>query len=98
MGLQQNPTRHLAYIFTVAVIIVWLNIPFDILIQTAGFILANFSIALIMIAALYLNFKLPAPYRTRRPMLFGALGSAGILIIFAAISGWGLVAKLLGGG
>lgn len=85
-----------AYIFITTTIIIWLNIPFDILTQIAGFILANFLIALMMLAALYLNFKLPAPYRTRLPMLIGAIVSAGILIVFAGISGWGLFGKLLG--
>ena len=86
------------YIFCVALIIVWLNIPFNILIQIAGFILANLSIAIIMLAALYLNFKLPAPYRTRLPMLIGAILSTGVLIIFASISGWALAGKLFGSG
>ncbi len=84
------------YIFITATTLVWLNIPFDILTQVAGFILANFSIALIMLAALYLNFKLPSLYRTRLPILIGAIVSAGILIIFAGISGWGLIQKLFG--
>ncbi len=86
-----------AYIFTAAMVIVWLNIPFDILTQIAGFILANFSIALIMIAALYLNFKLPPAFRTRRLMVVGAVVSAGVLVVFAGISGWGLIGKLFGG-
>ena len=53
-------------------VLIWLNIPFDILTQIAGFILANFSIALMMLAALYLNAKLPAVYRTRPFMFIGA--------------------------
>ena len=84
------------YIFIATIILVWLNIPFDILTHIAGFILANFSIALMMLAALYLNFKLPAPYRTHPIMLIGAIVSAGVLIIFAGISGWGLMVKLFG--
>jgi Mn2+/Fe2+ NRAMP family transporter len=84
------------YIFCTTMIIVWLNIPFDILTHIAGFILANFSIALIMVAALYLNFKLPAAYRTRWPVLSGALVAAVILVIFAVISGQGLISKLMG--
>ncbi|MCZ6679860.1 MAG: Nramp family divalent metal transporter [Candidatus Poribacteria bacterium] len=86
------------YIFLTTMIIVWLNIPFDILTQIAGFILANFSIALMMLGALYLNFKLPAAYRTRIYMLIGTVISAGILILFAGISGWGLIGKLFGSG
>ena len=84
------------YIFVATIVLVWSNIPFDILTQIAGFILANFSIALMMIAAIYLNFKLPKVYRTRPPMLIGAIVSSGILIVFAGISGWGLIVKLFG--
>ena len=84
------------YIFVAAIVLVWLNVPFDILTQIAGFILANFSIALMMLAALYLNFKLPASYRTHPVMLIGAVVSAVVLIIFAGISGLGLIAKLFG--
>ena len=84
------------YIFGATMVLTWSNIPFDILTQIAGFILANFSIALMMIAAIYLNFKLPRVYRTRPPMLIGATVSAGILIAFAGISGWGLIVKLFG--
>lgn len=85
------------YIFITTMVIIWLNIPFDILTQIAGFILANFSIALMMLAAIYLNFKLPRVYRTRPLMLIGSLVSAVVLILFAGISGWGLFAKLFTG-
>ena len=77
-------------------VLVWLDIPFNTLIQIAGFLFANFAIALIMVVALYLNFKLPASYSTRLPVLVGAVLSSGILVVFAAISGWGLARKLLG--
>ncbi len=91
--------RHVVcvYIFVATIVLVWLNVPFDILTQIAGFILANFSIAVMMIAALYLNFKLPAAYRTHPFMLIGAIISAGVLIISAGSSGWGLAVKLFGG-
>ena len=75
-------------------VLIWSNIPFDILTQIAGFILANFSIALMMIAALYLNAKLPTVYRTRPFMFIGASVSAVVLIAFAGISGWGLYVKI----
>ena len=48
-----------------------------------------------MVVALYLNFKLPAPYRTRWPMLAGAAVSAAVLVAIAGISGWSLAGKLL---
>ena len=85
------------YIFLTTMVLIWLNIPFDILTQIAGFILANFSIALMMLAALYLNAKLPAAYRTRPFMFVGALISAAVLVTFAGISGWGLFVKLFAG-
>ena len=37
------------YIFLTTMVLIWSNIPFDILTQIAGFILANFSIALMML-------------------------------------------------
>ena len=86
------------YLLVTTFIVVWLDIPFDILTQVAGFILANLAISLMMAAALYLNFKLPAAYRTRLPMLAGAVASALVLFAFAGISGWGLAGKLFGSG
>ena len=85
------------YIFLTTMVLIWSNIPFDILTQIAGFILANFSIALVMLAALYLNAKLPTAYRTRPFMFIGALISAAVLVTFAGISGWGLFVKLFVG-
>ena len=86
------------YLLVTTFIVVWLDVPFDILTQVAGFILANLAISLMMAAALYLNFKLPAAYRTRLPMLTGAVASALVLFAFAGISGWGLAGKLFGSG
>lgn len=54
----------------------------------------------IMRAALYLNAKLPRAYRTKPFLFVGAFISAGVLIVFAGISGWGLyvkISKLLSG-
>ena len=64
----------------------------------AGLTLANLATSLMMAAALYLNFRLPAAYRTRLPMLAGAVASALVLFAFAGISGWGLAGKLFGSG
>ena len=86
------------YLFITTAIIIWSNVPFHILTQIAGFLIANLAIGMMMLAALYLNFKLPSAYRTRLPMSIGAVVSAGILFVFAGISGWGLFAKLLGNG
>ncbi len=85
------------YIFLTTMVIIWLNIPFDILTQIVGFILANFSIALMMLAVLYLNFKLPTAYRTRPFMLVGSLIPSVVLIVFAGSSAWGLFIKFFAG-
>jgi Mn2+/Fe2+ NRAMP family transporter len=79
------------YVFLSTMPLVWLNIPFDILTQIAGFLLSNLAIALMMVAALYLNGKLPPAYRTHPVMLAGGALSAVILWVFASISGWGLL-------
>lgn len=86
--------RICTYIFCATMIIIWANIPFDILTQIAGFILANFTIALAIIAAIYLNFVLPPRYRVNTPILIGSILSAGVMALFAGISGWGLIQKL----
>jgi hypothetical protein len=64
--------------------------------QIAGFLIANLAIAMMMIAAIFLNFKLPAVYRTRSWITFGAGLSTLVLIASAVISGWGLMQKLAG--
>ena len=83
-----------AYLFTFTTLLVWTGASFDMLIQIASFLVSNFALALVMLAALYLNFKLPPAYRTRLPVLIGGVTSAVILSVFAAISGWGLAMKL----
>lgn len=84
------------YVFATTMIIVWNNIPFDILTQIAGFLIANLAIAIMMVAAIYLNFRLPVTYRTRTWVTVGAGFSTLVLIGSAAISGWGLMQKLTG--
>lgn len=86
------------YLFVFTAIIVWSGVSFDMLTQIVGFLVSNFALALVMFAALYLNFKLPRAYRTRWPMLVGSVLSAIILSIFAVVSGWGLAVKCLAGG
>ncbi len=84
------------YVFITTMLIVWNDIPFDILTQVAGFLIANLAIALVMAAAIYLNYKLPAVFRTHKIVLIGAIVSTVILFTSAIVSGWGLIAKLAG--
>ena len=83
------------YLFIVATILVWGDVSFDVLSQVSGFLNGNLGVALAMLAGLYLNFKLPRAYRTHPLMLIGAVATAVILILLAAISAWGLYNKLL---
>ncbi len=85
------------YLFATTMLIVWNNIPFDILTQIAGFLIANLAIAMVMAAALYLNFKLPRVLRTHPIVLFCAIVSTLVLFAFTVISGWSLVDKFAGG-
>ena len=62
----------------------------------AGFLIANLAIAMMMAAAIFLNFKLPSAYRTRSWVLVGAVFSTVVLVASAVVSGWGLVGKLGG--
>jgi hypothetical protein len=84
------------YIFLVTMVLVWSNVPFNTLIQIVGFLSVNFATALVMVVALFLNFKLPAVYRTKAPILIGSVMSSVILVIFAVTSGFGLARKLIG--
>ena len=84
------------YIFLVAMIVLWMEVPFDTLIQIVGFIAVNLALAIIMVAALYLNYKLPAAYHTGRTMLLGTAISCVIIVVIAVISGWSLAGKLFG--
>ena len=83
------------YLFVTTSLIIWRELRFDILTQIAG-TLGNFAVSFMMVAALYLNFKLPCPYRTNRVMLIGGIISALIQIAFAGVGGWGLGIKLFG--
>ena len=86
-----------SYFFITTFIIIWYDIKFDILTQIAGG-LGNFTVSFMMVLALYLNSKLPRPYRTNRVMLIGGTISALIQIAFAGVGTWSLGGKLFGGG
>ena len=82
------------YIFATTMLIVWNNIPFDILTQIAGFLIANLAIAMMMVAAIYLNFKLPTSYRTRAWVLIGAILSTVVPDRLVRRQRLGLVGKI----
>lgn len=83
-----------AYLFVLTTAMVWQSLfSFRDLIQIVAFVVTNLAVAIMMFAALYLNYKLPRSYRTRRPMLVGAVASAVVLAIATGISGWSLALK-----
>lgn len=81
------------YMFIVTTWLVWSNIDFVTLTTIVAFLATNLSVALMMLGALYLNFKLPRAYRTRWPVLIGGVVSAMILAAVTAISAWGLASQ-----
>lgn len=101
-----NPARHASYdqlkwrlaacVFVATLILVWSDVSFVVLTQVTAFLLAGAGIALVAVAAIYLNFLLPPPYRTRWWMLAGALASAFLITAATCLTGFGLLAKSLG--
>ena len=84
------------YMLIVTTWLVWSDIDFTTLTAIVAFLAANLAIVMMMVGALYLNYKLPCAYRTRWPMVIGAVASAIILAVVTAVSAWGLAMKLFG--
>jgi hypothetical protein len=84
-----------AYIFVASVPLVWINVTFATLTAIVSFLATTLGVALAMLAALYLNFQLPRPYRTRGGMLAAGVLSAVVLIAASVISGWELARSLI---
>ncbi len=75
-------------------VLIWSNVNFNLLTEAVGFLTTNVGVTLMMLAALYLNQKLPAAYRTRRWMWVGGVLSCVVLATATFLSGQGLSAKL----
>lgn len=82
------------YVFAAAMLVVWSDLKFDTITHIVAFLTTNLAVAISMLAALYLNFQLPPPYRTRWWMLLGGILSAVILLVVATVSGAGLWKEL----
>jgi hypothetical protein len=83
-----------AYVFAVAVPLVWIDVTFTTLTSIVAFLATGAGVALAMIAALYLDRQLPALYRTRRWFFAVCAVSAITLTVASCISGWGLWQQL----
>ena len=80
-----------AYVFATAVPLVWSDIQFSTITAIVAFLATNAGVAVVMLAALYLDFQLPPLYRTRWWMLTAGVAAAVILVAVSCISGWELV-------
>jgi hypothetical protein len=89
---QQRPIQIMIclYVFAAATAVVWSDLEFDALTLTVNFLATTLSVAIAMMAGLYLNFKLPPAYRTRWWMLVGGVVSTIVLLVVTAISGFGV--------
>jgi Mn2+/Fe2+ NRAMP family transporter len=83
------------YVLLAAVPLVWINVNFADLVNIVSFLATTGGVALAMLAALYLDFQLPARYRTRKWMLAAGFLSALILTAVTCVSGWQLARSLL---
>jgi hypothetical protein len=93
--------RHLqwaicGYVFAAAMALSWTDVNFTTMTNVVAFLANNGGVTLAMLAALYLNFQLPALYRTRWWMLAACTLAAVILVIVSGIAGWELIGHLLG--
>ena len=84
-----------AYVFVITTPLLWINVSFATLTGIVAFLATGAGVALMMIAALYLDRQLPPLYRTRRWMFAAGVVSAIILTAVSCVSGWGLIRQLL---
>jgi Mn2+/Fe2+ NRAMP family transporter len=78
------------YVLATSTAVVWSDMNFDSMTQIVNFLATSLSVAIAMLAGLWLNFQLPPAYRTRTWMLAGGVASAVLLIVISAVSGWGI--------
>jgi len=83
------------WFFVASCVWIWSDVSFDLLTQIVALFTTNLGVALVCIAAVYLDFRLPPRYRTRRFMLVACLFSVLILLVSFAISAVGLWGKTM---
>lgn len=82
------------YVFAATTALVWSDVNFATLTAIVSFLATNAGVAVAMLAALYLNFQLPAMYRTRTWMLVAGVVAAAVLVTVSAVSGWELLRSM----
>jgi hypothetical protein len=82
------------FVFVTSTTVLWSEMNFDAMTLTVNFLATTLSVAVAMLAGLYLNYRLPAPYRTRWWMLAAGVASAAVLIVVSVIAGVGVWEQL----
>lgn len=82
------------YVIVSSSLVIWSDVKFDTLTHVVAFLTTNLGVALAMVAAVYLNFQLPAAYRTRWWMMIGGVVSALVLLAVSLVSGIGVWREL----
>lgn len=85
------------YVLLGATAVLWSGLEFDLLTLVVAFLATNLGVAIAITAALYLNFQLPAAYRTRGWVLAGGIFAAVAMFVVTYIAGRGVWARLVGG-
>lgn len=86
------------YVFIGATAVLWTDANFDLLTLIVAFLATNLGVAIAIVAALYLNFQLPAVYRTSGWVLAGGMFAAVAMFFVTAIAGWGVWNALMSAG
>ncbi len=84
-----------AYVLVVATPLLWIDVTFATLTGVVAFLATNAGVALVMIAALYLDRQLPPLYRTHRWLFAAGVLSAATLVAASCVSGWGLLHSVM---
>lgn len=82
------------YVFGGATVVLWSGADFNLLTLVVAFLATNLGVAIAIVTGLWLNFQLPAAYRTSGWVLVGGVCSAAAMWFVSAVSGWGVFPRL----
>jgi len=85
-----------AYVMIATTTVLWSGADFNLLTYVTAFLTTNLAVALAMVAALLLNFQLPAAYRIGPLALTGGVAAGACLFYVSWVSGVGLWARFFG--
>jgi Mn2+/Fe2+ NRAMP family transporter len=85
-----------AWMTVACLTLIWTGAKFQLMTDVVGFITNGAGVTLMMLAALYLDRRLPPAYRTRSWVFWLSVVSAGVLVAISITSGVNLWNKLVG--